>query len=91
MPCHEIWKAVTIMQHFPALPTLHTPRLTGTQAANVLTMAHASGTDDESTALADLFASLGAQADSSEPRSSAAAELHAALLTTAGQTAARLS
>lgn len=80
------------MQHFPALPALHTtPRLTGAAAANVLTMAHAAGTDDDSVALAGLFASLGAQADSDQPRSAAAAELHAALLDTASRTAARLS
>lgn len=79
------------MQHFPALPTLHTPSLTGSAAANVLSMAHATDGSDDSVALADLFASLGAQADRTEPRSDAAAELHAAFLTSAGQTAARLS
>ena len=79
------------MAYFPAPIALHTPRLTGSAAANVLTMAHASGTDDDSVALAGLYASLGAQADSDQPRSERAAELHAAFLTSAGRTAARLS
>lgn len=92
MPCHEDLEGSSIMQQFPVLPALHTtPRLSGSQAAGVLTMAHAADGSDDSVALAGLFASLGAQADSSQPRSSAAAELHAALLDTASRTAARLS
>jgi hypothetical protein len=79
------------MQHFPALPALHTPRLSGPQAASALTLAFASGGDDDSAALADLFANLGAQADSDQPRSAAAAELHAALLGQGRKAAAQLS
>lgn len=80
------------MTYFPALPASHTtPRLTGAEAGRVLSMAHAAGSGGDAVALADLFASLGAQADSGQPRSAAAAELHAALLDTASRTAARLS
>ncbi|MET9392430.1 hypothetical protein ABZY20_18865 [Streptomyces sp. NPDC006624] len=76
------------MQHFPTLSALYTPRpMSGASAAAVLSTAFA-GEDD---ALADLLASLGAQADIPQPRSSAAAELHAALLDKGRETAARLS
>ncbi|MFJ9018761.1 hypothetical protein ACIRPU_02055 [Streptomyces sp. NPDC102259] len=78
------------MAYIPALPALHTPRLTGAQAANVLTMAYAAGDDSETVALADLFADLGSRADHAQP-SPAAACLSAALRGAARQTAARLS
>ncbi|MGW3022459.1 hypothetical protein [Streptomyces sp. NPDC001221] len=78
------------MTHIPAVHDHYTRPLTGAQAANVLTMAHAAGDDDDSVALADLFASLGSRADQAQ-QSPAAACLSAALRDVARQTAARLS
>jgi hypothetical protein len=76
------------MTHIPALHGIYTrPALSGAEAAGVLTTAHA----QDNAALADLFANLGAQIDQEQPRSAAAAELHAALLNKAGETAAWLS
>lgn len=76
------------MTHFPALQGIYTrPALSGAEAAGVLTTAYA----QDDTALADLFACLGAQTDQEQPRSDAAAELHAALLDKASATAAWLS
>lgn len=78
------------MQHFPSLSALYTPRpMSGETAAAVLTTAYASGADDDSAALADLFAGLGARIG--EPQSDRAAELSAAFLGTARTAAAQLS
>ncbi|MFD8519350.1 hypothetical protein ACFV2D_04935 [Streptomyces capillispiralis] len=70
---------------FPNIGDVYTtrPALTGAQSADVLSLAFAPGGDDDSAALADLFANLGSRVDSSAPRSAAAAELHAAFLSTA--------
>lgn len=67
---------------FPSAEDVYTtrPALTGAQSADVLSLAFAAGGGDDSAALADLFANLGAQADRPGPRSEAAADLHAALL-----------
>lgn len=80
------------MPYIPAMSALHTPRLTGAEAASVLVMAHAAGDDDESRALADLFASLGARADEGpQGQRPETVALSAALRDVARQTAAWLS